>query len=878
MTIKRLFWLGLPLFLVLGPIRLSAQCDAISVEARNNQGQLINGSNVCDGEDISLSVTSSNCMPAVASVRWFDENGLFAGMGMNITVSASTGSPSIQTLSYFAVLRDASTDPIDSSELIDIAVNPLPNVTITPTPPAPVCAGTLVTLNALPSGGAGNYTYSWANPPGGSSSAPNVTPFTTTNYSVTVTDAIGCSNVDTENLLVNARPTATIFAPTTTTCPNVPITDLTACGNGGGNTYSWSPNTFLSNPNICNPTWTPTGQVSIEYTLTVTNPEGCTQSNTVTLNTQPEPNPTISSANRVCVGQNLSLEGLGGGNCSWSSNRGSVSPANNCNANFSANTPGPVTITLVMSIGACSRTVTKQIDVDPTPVINPVGASGCPNTPISLSCGSSGGNETYTWMPSTDLDDASSCTPIFTGAASRAYTVTVRSAEGCSSTGTVDATVFDPPTGGVQINTGAPTICSGGVLTLEATGGASYEWSTGAMTSVLTTAPVTEDTNFRVTVTDGNNCTDVATRRIEVVDQPTASIEGVSVICASEPFTLSAVKTGGIGNTTYSWKIGNDPFGSESANPDLPQSITGSTTYQVRVICDGYACDAAVSSEALVSVVPTPAPLIEGATSICRNQQVLYRVDNPTSQEDSRFEWSIPLEPVTTDIQIFGPYAFVHWSADNDGDTANVRVTEKIGDDNSNCEGNDELNVTISSATSRGPAPILYEAFNNLFIVNDPEATCYQWGFLDTVSGEFSEIPGETFQAFVAGNAFSESRIYWVKTWDGDCDNEQCASISFRAEEVESIFPPEEEKVFQVYPNPTTDGFQLVTNQLPEVEYELLVSDVLGRFYLQRTVVPTDGQVDEWLDLEGRAAGLYLVALVGSKGKISRQAKILLIR
>ncbi len=85
--------------------------------------------------------------------------------------------------------------------------------------PTTLCAGESVTLNAVGSGGDGNYTYSWDNGAGNVQS-PTVSPAVTTTYEVTITDG----NLDTsiDQVIVTVNPLPTVFNvtpdPTLTVC------------------------------------------------------------------------------------------------------------------------------------------------------------------------------------------------------------------------------------------------------------------------------------------------------------------------------------------------------------------------------------------------------------------------------------------------------------------------------------------------------------------------------------------------------------------------------------------------------------------------------------------------------------------------------------
>ena len=165
-----------------------------------------------------------------------------------------------------------------NSDTITVTVNPLPVVTVTPA--SSICIGGSLQLNA-----SGGTTYLWS-PASSLNNAnlsnPTATPSVTTNYSVTVTDNNGCVNSSTVNVTVNALPVAT--ASNDTLICSGSSAYLNA---GGGVSYSWSPASGLNNANVNNPVATPSAGTT--YTVTVTDNNGCTDTEDVaiTLNSTP---------------------------------------------------------------------------------------------------------------------------------------------------------------------------------------------------------------------------------------------------------------------------------------------------------------------------------------------------------------------------------------------------------------------------------------------------------------------------------------------------------------------------------------------------------------------------------------------------------------
>jgi hypothetical protein len=103
---------------------------------------------------------------------------------------------------------------------VTVTVNPLPAVTATATP-AILCLGS---SSVLTGGGAATYTWN----PGGLVGNPSVSPITNTTYTVTGTDANGCTATSTVAITLENSPVVnTISSTPASICPGA-ITSLTA--------------------------------------------------------------------------------------------------------------------------------------------------------------------------------------------------------------------------------------------------------------------------------------------------------------------------------------------------------------------------------------------------------------------------------------------------------------------------------------------------------------------------------------------------------------------------------------------------------------------------------------------------------------------------
>ena len=158
---------------------------------------------------------------------------------------------------------------------INAPVNPPP---ISPSQ-ATVCSGQNIVLTA-----SGGVSYLWNT--GMNSASITVNPTQTTTYTVTVTNANGCTGTASRTVNLFSTPTVNISSDgiitsvDTINCGDVAQLQLNASLNAFPN-IQWSPSTSISNLNIVNPFIYPCATTI--YTATFTNTNGCSQSASVSI-------------------------------------------------------------------------------------------------------------------------------------------------------------------------------------------------------------------------------------------------------------------------------------------------------------------------------------------------------------------------------------------------------------------------------------------------------------------------------------------------------------------------------------------------------------------------------------------------------------------
>jgi gliding motility-associated-like protein len=475
---------------------------------------------------------------------------------------------------YTVTVSNASGCTGTVSATLVVNANPLPSVTgITA-----ICAGSNTTFSA----GAGFTNYLWSN----GVTTQNNTINTANTYTVTVTNANGCTGTGSNTLVVNALPMPTITG-TSAVCQGVAAT-LNATA--GLSTYAWSNGATSA---TINPT------VAGNYTVTVTDANGCTGSVAQNVVVNANPSPVITGILAICNGANTNLNGgIGFTNYLWSN--GATSQNN------LLNTAGSYTVT-VTDINGCtgSSSATLVVNANPTPVVTGVNMI-CAGTNATFDAG--GGYSNYLWSNGVTTQNN-------VVNATNTYTVTVTNANGCTGSANNSLTVNALPTPNI---TGVTAVCQGFSATLNANAGYSnYIWSNGATTTTIN--PTTGNT-YTVTVTDGNGCTSSTDQIVTINGLPIPSITGVAAVCQGANANLNA----GTGFASYLWSNGSV---TQIINPNV------AATYTVTVT-DGNGCTGSTNINVVVSNNPTPS--ITGVNVICQNDPTTFDAGGGYSQ----YQWS----------------------------------------------------------------------------------------------------------------------------------------------------------------------------------------------------------------------------------------------
>jgi len=296
----------------------------------------------------------------------------------------------------------------------------------------PVCEGQMINFTA-----SGGTNYSWIGPNGFTSTIQNPTISGATLamagvFSVTVTNAVGCTAVANTTVIVDAAPIVNAGVDQTV-CASNPYVLLNGIISGGSTTGIWTTNgtgTFAPDDITLNTSYVPSaGDIvigTVNLTLTSTNNGSCNAvTDQVIITILPAPTVNAGIDQTVCNGTSVTLSGSGATSYTW----------DNGVTNGAPFTPLVTTTYSVTGTDGNGCTNTDQIivTVNALPIVYAgVDQTVCAGTAVTLS-----GSGTLTYVWDNGIIDG---TP-FTALATTTYIVTGIDANGCTNTDTVLVTV-----------------------------------------------------------------------------------------------------------------------------------------------------------------------------------------------------------------------------------------------------------------------------------------------------------------------------------------------------------------------------------------------------------------------------------------------------
>ncbi len=686
---------------------------------------------ICDG----TAQVAFSCSGLTCTVAWFDADGNDLGQSGNTITGLCAG------IYYVQVTNDVGCTSIEEVEVASPAPI-VPNLGTTPVSCPGACDGVAI---VGPTGGAGGYVIEW-DIGGTTVQGPEASGLCTGNYTATITDADGCT------VMVDALITAP--DPIDPTAVSTPITCNGACDGtiavsvAGGTapfTYAWSP----APPNGQG-TSTVQDLCAGDWTVTVTDANGCNAATTVQLPEPPLLTIDLTSTNNACHGDcsaTAQVDVQGGAapyNITWTGPSGVIGQHVAQVAGLCA---GAYQVSVTDDHGCvvtADFTVTEGTEIEGNLAVLGESCFGpCDGSASVAPTGGSGSGYNIVWAPG---NPAGQGTDEVTGLCAGDFTVTITDGSGCSTELEFTILPFEPiDAHATVVDATCQGTCDGSIL-LSATGGSGtlqYTWNPQPATGQGT--PTVEGLcagAWSVTIADAAGCDSTFTFN---VDEPAALVLTVeSVVPAScnnaADGEVNIGISGGTPGYIFAWQ---GPGGFQSADQNIAGLLPGTYTLTVT--------DAALCSITSTVELPANNPLVADAGPdqvLCPGAEVV--LDGGGSIAATSFQWSdlqghVAGGAAVVDLGPLAPgnYTYVLTVADGPctaSDTVHVTVLEAAFADAGPGRAVYVQGTTVLGGSPSGPAGSVFtwqpDSLLDHGTVANPTATVHAttWFYLTVVA------------------------------------------------------------------------------------------------------------------------------------------------
>jgi len=448
-------------------------------------------------------------------------------------------SPGTYTVTLISGSMGCHSAPV--TQTITIAPPPLANAGAN----ASVCVGQTANLSA-----SGGVSYLWSN--NITTAQNNVTPLTTTTYTVTVSNTSGCTASD--DVVVNVHPLPPANAgQDEAICSG----DTTALNASGGVNYFWSTSYGLSSANTPNPNCFPL--VSTHYIVTVVDANGCVNTDDVNISVLPLPTAFAGPSQSICTGDTATLTATGGVSYLWNTGQNqmqiSVTPQNTTT----------YTVTVADANGCTASDDVTVVVNTPANISVSADTAVCNGQSVMLFAN---GGLSYQWSPPAGLSNTSIPNPIASPQVPTLYSVVASDANGCIAMDSVFVDIYPSPT--ISFNADVLSGCE--PLTVHFTDNSTpaiqtWLWNFGDTGSQNNTSNIQNptheylnagiyDVSLSVVTYDGCSASFTQTGMIQVFPNPVVSYTSQPTVgVPGEPVTFLSSYT--LPNATWYWNFGD---------------------------------------------------------------------------------------------------------------------------------------------------------------------------------------------------------------------------------------------------------------------------------------------------------------------------------
>lgn len=499
----------------------------------------------------------------------------------------------------------------------------------------------------------------------------------------------------------------TVGSPDTSVC----IGGSVVLSAAGGDNITWavvSGDMASMSCTLCE-SMTATPSETTIYTVSSESLSGCVDYDTIEVVVNPLPSPTIYHDTPLdfCTGSSVVLYTDDYySSYDWSTGSTTVSTE--------VELEGTVNLTVVDTNG-CINSVSEEIVVYALPVVEAGDdQSICPEGTAELSAS---GATSYLWDSNPSLSVLVISSPMATPTVDTEYFVTGTDDNGCINRDSVTVSVLSLPT--VSAGPDA-SICVGQSVELSASGATSYSWGANPTLSAFDIpnpeASPTVLTEYFVTGTDDNGCSNIDSVIVSTVSLPSISAGADTSVCAGGAVQLFA--SGGL-PSLYVWDADPTLSATDVFNPFASPSIN--TSYTVTGT-DVNGCSNTASVLVVVNELP---PVNAGADeSICIGDSVHLEALGAIT-----YAWTF--DPTLSDLTISDPWA----------SPITTRTYEVTGTDVNGCENSDEVMVTVNEFPTISAGEDITICAGDSTQLTATGGVVYVWGTEPTLSNTLIADP-----------------------------------------------------------------------------------------------------------------------------------------
>ncbi len=295
-----------------------------------------------------------------------------------------------------------------------------------------------------------------------------------------------------------------------------------------------------------------------------------------------------------------------------------------------ANAPGIYTVVIsktvcpVASVTATVNVTSNGTIINPTITASNTLTCAQPSAQLTVTPGPPGYNYSWTGPGIVGANN----TQVITANQPGNYVASVANATN-SCQGSATITVVQnttPPT--IMATPSNSSICAGQSISLSASGGSSYVWSTSATTASINVTPASNTIYTVIGMNAVNGCTASATSNITVIPLPVPNANSNSAVCVGNTLNLTAS-----GGTSYLW-VGPNSFMSMTQNPTIT-NVTAAAGGPYTLVAMVGNCSGTITTNVVINPLPTPVANNNGP--VCAGQNV-----NFTGTGGVTYSWTGP--------------------------------------------------------------------------------------------------------------------------------------------------------------------------------------------------------------------------------------------